>query len=78
MVSESDYETVEHPDHYNGLPVECIEVAEHFNFNLGSALKYIWRCGRKPGTDPVEDLQKAAWYLQREIFRREQEAKSNE
>lgn len=70
---ESDYETVEHPNHYNGLLVECIEVAEHFNFNLGSALKYIWRCGRKPGIDPVEDLKKAVWYLQREIFRREQE-----
>lgn len=68
-LSEPSYETVDHPNHYNYFPVECIEIAERMNFNQGSALKYLWRCGRKPGTDPVEDLQKAIWYLQREIQR---------
>jgi hypothetical protein len=68
---EPAQEMVNHPEHYNDLPVECIVVAECLNFNLGSALKYIWRCGLKPGTDPIQDLEKAVWYLQREIQRRE-------
>lgn len=54
-------------DHYKQHPsgVECIEITEHFNFNLGNAIKYIWRAGRKD--DPVQDLQKAAFYVEREI-----------
>lgn len=48
--------------------MECVTVAEHFNFNLGNALKYIWRAGVK-SKDPVEDLKKAAWYVAREIRR---------
>lgn len=60
--------TVDHPDHYNQIQgVECIEVVEQMSFNLGNAVKYIWRCGHKG--DPVEDLCKAVWYLQREISR---------
>jgi hypothetical protein len=38
------------------------------NFNLGNVMKYIWRNESKNG---IEDLKKAAWYLQREIERRE-------
>lgn len=36
---------VNHPDHYSiKVPgIECIDVAEHFNFNLGNTIKYIWR-----------------------------------
>jgi hypothetical protein len=62
---------VEHPIHYNEHPsgVECIEVAEHMNFCLGNAIKYIWRADLKGG---VEDLKKARWYIEREIDRREQ------
>lgn len=62
--------TVDHPSHYNNHPsgVECIDVIEHFNFNVGSAIKYLWRAGLKTN-DPTEDLQKAAWYCQREIER---------
>lgn len=65
------YEAVEHPDHYNNHPsgVECIDIVEHMNFNLGNAIKYIWRAGSKPGIDAVEDLKKAQWYVQREIDR---------
>ncbi|MEM7301877.1 MAG: DUF3310 domain-containing protein [Pseudomonadota bacterium] len=57
------------PDHYKSHPsgVECITIAEHMNFNLGNALKYIWRAGQKG--DAVEDLEKARWYLEREIAR---------
>lgn len=61
---------VDHPQHYTSHPsgIECIQVTEHAGFNVGNAIKYLWRTewGEK-GTDPVEDLRKAAWYIQREI-----------
>lgn len=60
---------VDHPDHYqtpNGLEaVDVIEAFFHDSFHLGNAFKYIARAGKKG--DYVEDLEKAAWYLQREI-----------
>lgn len=61
---------VDHPDHYNQHPsgVECITITEHMNFNLGNVIKYVWRADEK-GHD-IEDLCKAAWYLEREIQRR--------
>lgn len=64
-------EAVDHPKHYNAHPsgIECIDVVEHMGFNLGNAIKYIWRADEK-GT-ALEDLRKAAWYVQREIERRE-------
>lgn len=69
----SDYEQVDHPPHYqHPSGIECITIVEHFNFNLGNAVKYIWRAGLKPGIDTVTDLQKAAWYINREIERHEQ------
>lgn len=60
-------ETVNHPDHYNKIGIECIEVARHFNFNRGNALKYIWRAGEKDKRKETEDLKKAIWYLADEI-----------
>lgn len=62
-------DTVNHPKHYTSHPsgVECITVTEHMNFNLGNAVKYIWRAGDKGNL--LEDLQKARWYLDREINR---------
>lgn len=62
--------TVHYPRHYKKHPsgVECITIAEHLNFNLGNALKYIWRCGLK-SDDKIVDLEKAVWYLNREIKR---------
>ena len=64
------FDTVQKPKHYNVHPsgVECIVVAEHFNFCLGNAIKYIWRHSEKNG---LEDLKKARWYLDREIARLE-------
>lgn len=64
-------ETVDHPPHYNAHPsgVECIDVVEHMSFNLGNAIKYIWRADEKGRA--VEDLRKARWYLDRELARRE-------
>jgi len=63
-------DNVDHPTHYNRHPsgVECIDVVEHMNFNLGNAMKYIWRADLKK--DAIEDLKKAAWYVEREITRR--------
>lgn len=62
-------ETVHHPPHYNEHPsgIECIDVVEHMTFNLGNAVKYIWRADHK--NDALEDLRKASWYIQREIDR---------
>lgn len=45
-----------------------VTVVEHMGFNLGNAVKYIWRADEKGHA--LEDLQKAAWYIQREIERR--------
>ncbi len=67
---------VNHPPHYNSSPakcascgarIECIDVVEHLPFNIGSAIKYLWRAGLKgPGG---EDRRKAIWYIEREIAR---------
>ena len=60
---------VNSPSHYTSHPsgVECIELTEHLNFNRGNALKYVWRHQLKNASK--EDLQKAAWYINREIAR---------
>ena len=62
---------VNHPAHYTGHPsgIECIEITRHMGFNLGNALKYIWRADHKGNA--IEDLKKARWYLDDEIKRRE-------
>jgi hypothetical protein len=66
---DDEVDMVNHPPHYTEHPsgVECITVTEHMNFCLGNAMKYIWRADLKNGT---EDLEKAVWYLNREIQRR--------
>lgn len=67
------YDPVNAPHHYQCHPsgVECITVAEHMSFCIGNAMKYLWRADYKGG---VEDLKKAAWYIDREIKRREKAA----
>ena len=64
-------DAINHPPHYTQHPsgIECIQITELLNFNLGNAVKYAWRAGLKG--DAGEDLQKALWYLDREISRRE-------
>jgi len=59
---------VDHPTHYNEHPsgIECITVAEHMGFNIGNAIKYLWRAGRKDATPTDDDLRKAIWYIERE------------
>lgn len=69
-------EKVNHPKHYNSHPsgIECIQVVEHMNFNVGNAIKYLWRTDHKNG---LEDLKKAAWYINREIEKKEKENAKN-
>ena len=59
---------VNHPAHYTAGGIETIDFieAKDLNFRLGNAVKYITRAGKKD-SDPVQDLEKAAWYLKREI-----------
>ena len=63
MSSESK---VNHPSHYN-KGIETIDYIEswNMNFNTGNVIKYVTRAGHKD--DKLEDLQKAKWYLEREI-----------
>jgi hypothetical protein len=65
-------ESVNHPKHYGGEnnPYEAIKVIEAWNanFNIGNVLKYISRCGKKDSE--IQELEKAAWYLNREIENR--------
>lgn len=65
------HDSVNHPKHYTNHPsgIECIQITEHMGFNLGNAIKYIWRSDLK--NDAIEDLKKAVWYVQREIDKRE-------
>jgi len=60
---------VNHPPHYTSHPsgVETIQITEHMNFCLGNAIKYILRADLKG--KKVEDLEKAVWYINREIAR---------
>ena len=59
---------VNHPSYYQGK-IEVIDFIEdkHLGFNLGNCVKYISRCHLKHKDNPVEDLKKARWYLDREI-----------
>lgn len=74
---EQNTDNVNHPAHYNSHPsgIECIEIARHHNFNIGNAIKYLWRAGLKSeegmeDTDKqIEDLNKAIWYINDEIKR---------
>ena len=64
-------ELVNHPDHYGGKdnPYEAIKVirAWDLSFSLGNVIKYVARAGKKDPAKRLEDLHKAAWYLQEEI-----------
>ena len=74
-IQESNGDSVNHPKHYNSHPsgVECIDIARHYDFNIGNAIKYLWRHGLKSeeGMDDteksIEDLKKAIWYLNKLI-----------
>jgi hypothetical protein len=67
-VSKEDVDAVNNPSHYNTGSVECIEAIEASmscegfkSYCKGNVQKYLWRYEMKG--KPVEDLQKAQWYL---------------
>lgn len=64
-------EKINHPPHYNAHPsgIECIDIIEHMDFNIGNSIKYIWRSNHKENL--IEDIKKSIWYISREIERRE-------
>ena len=72
-----EVDNVNHPKHYTSDPsgVECIEITRHRNFNVGNAIKYLWRAGLKDDAalghkaKQIEDLQKAIFYIEDEIKR---------
>ena len=70
MSSEAN-DPVNHPKHYTSDPsgVECITITRHRNFNIGNAMKYLWRAGLKDSDAHVQDLEKAIFYINDEIAR---------
>ena len=70
-VSETQHDMVNHPKHYTSdiSGVECIDIVRHRNFNVGNAIKYLWRAGIKDDTKQIEDLKKAIFYINDEIKR---------
>lgn len=73
-------DVVKAPKHYTSDPsgVECIQITRHRNFNVGNAIKYLWRAGLK-GSDSldvtsitIQDLRKAIYYIEDEIKRLEE------
>lgn len=70
---DTDTDMVNHPPHYTSHPsgVECIEITRHMGFNLGNAMKYIWRADLKHDDGGVEDIKKAMFYLNDELKKRD-------
>lgn len=69
---------VNNPPHYTSHPsgIEAIEITRHMNFNLGNAIKYLWRAGLKDSSKTIEDLRKAIFYIEDEIAKlQDQECK---
>lgn len=69
-IADKPPEMVDHPAHYRGdTTYEAIKVIEawELGFHLGNTVKYISRAGKKDQAKELEDLEKAAWYLQRYI-----------
>lgn len=66
-------DSVNSPAHYTDGGIETIDFieAKGLNYNLGNAVKYISRAGKKDPDKVIEDLRKAEWYLTREIYKRE-------
>lgn len=66
-----EHDPVNHPAHYTYGKIEVIDYIEDkgFGYNLGNAIKYISRAGKKNPDTLIEDLNKAIWYIKREIKR---------
>jgi hypothetical protein len=68
-VAEKKLDLVNKPPHYTDGGVDTLKFieAKDLNYRLGNVVKYISRAGKKVGSDPVQDLEKARFYLEREI-----------
>lgn len=70
----ADNDLVNHPPHYTKGGIDFLDYAEAKglteNAYLFNVVKYVSRAGKKVGVDPVQDLEKAEFYLKREIARR--------
>lgn len=68
-LEEIQDDPVNHPSHYTDGKIEVIDFIEDkkLDFHLGNAVKYISRAGKKNPDKKIEDLEKAIWYIQREI-----------
>lgn len=66
---EEKSSAVAHPPHYNTGKIEVIEFIEdqRLGYHLGNCVKYISRAGKKNPAKEIEDLEKAQWYLRRQI-----------
>lgn len=72
---EAVSDSVNHPSHYTSHPsgIECIEITRHYCFDIGNAIKYLWRAGLKKDASledkekEIEDLKKAIWYIKDRI-----------
>ena len=60
-------DSINHPKHYNQLPIECIDVVKHFDFIIGNVIKYCWRAGLKNSDTELDDLKKAKFYIEYKI-----------
>lgn len=74
MTENQHLDMVSHPPHYTSIPaqcsgcghgIECIDVVQHMTFTRGSAMERLWRAGAS--SDPIQDLEEALWYIEREI-----------
>ena len=66
----ADADPVNSPAHYTAYNgIEVIDLTEQMNFNRGNAVKYLARAGLKSKDTEIQDLEKAAWYVNREIAR---------
>lgn len=82
---EETKNSVNHPDWYTQHPsgVECIDVARYYPFNVGNAIKYLWRAGLKKDSSltdvekEIEDLKKAIWYINDRITQLENGRNNN-
>ena len=70
-MNELTDDKVNHPSHYTSGKIEVIDFIEDqkLDYHRGNAIKYICRAGKKDKSKEIEDLEKAIWYLQREIKR---------
>ena len=72
-MNDSQIDMVNNPPHYldKASGIECIDIVRHRNYNIGNAIKYLWRAGLKNEDKHIEDLKKAVFYINDEIKRLE-------